>query len=310
MGRVISAATPEQALAIARAAYTTATAGGTTPLSAADGRAIRSALRTVFGHDADVDVDALTSIPSIDLVHSLTDESLCADVVRVLAVIAFLDGVVEQAKLEYVLDVASALHVHAEFVDALHQLALNHVRWVAHDMIRANVATIPGMPWRADDPYAPFLPYHDTALDPALADRYGALGQLDPSTFGRAFYEHYRSNRYEFPGREFAIAEVWATPHDSLHVLSGYSTSAQGELLVAAFTGGMLRHDLDLMESHVIPTILIYHLGIDINKGLNAGDRARMAADPSWRDNYDGNVHLGLDAEKLWTAWARGRAMR
>ena len=66
---------------------------------------------------------------------------------------------------------------------------------------------------------------------------------------------------------------------------------------------------IDFMESHIVPTILIYHLGIDINKGLNAGDRGRMQADPSWADNYDGNVHLGLDAEKLWVAWERGRAM-
>jgi hypothetical protein len=306
---VISLATPEQAQTIARAAYTTATANGTAPLSAADRRAITGALRTVFGRDDDVDLDALAPIPSIDLVHSLNDEQLCTNVVRVLAVVAFLDGVVEQSKLEYVLDVASALHVHAEFVDALHQLALNHVRWVAHDMIRANVATIPGIPWLPDDPYAAFLPYHDAGLDAVLADRYDELATLEPSTFGRAFYEHYRRNRYEFPGRENAIAEVWATPHDSLHVLSGYSTSAQGELLVAAFTGGVLKHDVDLMESHVVPTILIYHLGIDINKGLNAGDRTRMAADPSWRDNYDGNVHLGLDAEKLWVAWARGGTM-
>jgi hypothetical protein len=63
------------------------------------------------------------------------------------------------------------------------------------------------------------------------------------------------------------------------------------------------------MESHVIPTILIYHLGIVLNKGLNAGDRERAAADPSWRDNYAGNVHLGLDATKLWAAWERGGAM-
>ena len=33
------------------------------------------------------------------------------------------------------------------------------------------------------------------------------------------------------------MAEAWATRHDSLHVLSGYSTSAAGQLLVAAFTG-------------------------------------------------------------------------
>ncbi len=158
----------------------------------------------------------------------------------------------------------------------------------------------------AGRPVRPFLPYHDDALDEVLA----SLADLAQGTFGRAFFDHYQTNGYVFPGRRWAVADAWATPHDSLHVLSGYSTSAQGELLVAAFTGGVLRRDVDLMESHVIPTILIYHLGIDINKGLNAGDQARMAADPSWRDNYDGNVHLGLDVEKLWVAWDRGRTTR
>jgi hypothetical protein len=165
------------------------------------------------------------------------------------------------------------------------------------------------MPWVPDDPYGPFLPYHADGVDDVLATRYDRLADLDEDTFGRAFFEHYHHNGYAFPGRRGAVAESWATPHDSLHVLSGYSTSAQGELLVAAFTGGMLRHDVDLMESHVLPTILIYHLGIDINKGLNEGDTARIEADPSWRDNYDGNVHLGLDAEKQWVAWDRGRQM-
>ena len=237
------------------------------------------------------------------------DPATRLDLVRVLAVIALLDGAVEQRKLELVLDVASSLHVHGEFVDAVHQLALNHVRWVAYDQIRANVATIPGVPWVPDDPYAPFMPYRGGALDATLAQRYEHLGELPAGTFGRAFYDHYATNRYEFPGAEFALVEAWATPHDSLHVLSGYSTSAQGELLVAAFTGGMLAPPIDFMESHILPTILIYHLGIDINKGLNAGDRERMIADPSWRDNYNGNVHLGLDAAKLWTAWQRGSAM-
>lgn len=128
-------------------------------------------------------------------------------------------------------------------------------------------------------------------------------------SFGHAFYEHYTTNRYAFPGVEHSLVEAWATPQDSLHVLSGYSTSAQGELLVAAFTGGLLDPHLDFMETHVLPPILIYHLGIDINKGLNEGDRERMAADASWRDNYTGNVHLGLDAEKLWVAWQRGGGM-
>jgi hypothetical protein len=304
-----SGVSDDQAAAIARAAFTVASAGGTRPLSVADQRAITSAVATVFRSDHDVDLGALRPIDSVDLVRVVDDPAVRLQLVRVLAVIALLDGLVEQPKLEAVLDIATALHVHAEFVDAIHQLSLNHVRWVAYDMIRANVATIPGMPWLPDDPYGPFMPYHDDALDPTLHARYDRLGELPDGTFGRAFHEHYTTNRYAFAGAEHGLVEAWATPHDSLHVLSGYSTSAQGELLVAAFTGGMLDPSFDLMETHVLPTILIYHLGIDINKGLNAGDAARIAADPSWRDNFDGNVHLGLDAEKLWTAWDRGRGM-
>jgi hypothetical protein len=306
MPRAISDAV---AAAVARAVFTVASAGGTLPLSRADLAAITSALPTIFGARQAPDVDTLTTVDSVDLVRVVEDPSTRLDLVRVLAVTALLDGVVEEAKLEVVLDIASALHVHDEFVDAIQQLSINHVRWAAYDMIRANVATIPGVPWRPDDPYSAFLPCHDDALDPALTARYDRLANLPEGTFGRAFYQHYLSNRYAFPGAQFAMVEAWATPHDSLHVLSDYSTSAQGELLVAAFTGGMLEPPTDFMESHILPTILIYHLGIDITKGLNQGDRARQQADPSWRDNFDGNVHLGLDATKLWTAWQRGRAM-
>ena len=58
-----------------------------------------------------------------------------------------------------------------------------------------------------------------------------------------------------------------------------------------------------------IPIFLIYHLGIDINKGLNAGDRERMAADPDWAMTYAGTIHLGLDPRKLFVAWERGATM-
>jgi|GEM_PF-362072 len=299
----------ETGAAVASALWTVATADGSTPLSRADRRGISSAMETVFGLEFDLDPDGLSGITSGELVDAVVDPGTRLDLVRVLAVLALLDGVVERDKLVRVIDVASALHVHAEFVDALHQLSLDHVGWVAHDMIRANVATIPGVPWVPTDPYAPFLPYGGDGRDPVLAGRFEHLAELEAGTLGRAFYDHYRLNGYAFAGRPEGLIDAWATPHDCLHVLSGYSTSAQGELLVAAFTGGMLAPPIDAMESHVLPTILIYHLGIDLNKGLNAGDRERLAADPSWADNYDGNVHLGLDAAKLWTAWQRGAAM-
>ncbi len=298
-----------EADAILRALATVASAGGTTPLSAADRRGVAAAAPTVLGSDHDVDPDRLDTIAPDQLAAAVGDPELRLVTTRMLAVMAFTDGVVEGPKLQLVVDFGAALSVEATFVRAIAALEADDVAWAAHDEIRQNVASVPGLPFDTEDPYRPFLPYGGDRADPGLADRYRALADQPAGTLGRAFYEHYTTNGYQFPGEQHGMVECWATPHDSLHLLSGYSTSAQGELLVASFTGAMLRADVDMMESHVLPTILIYHLGIDINKGLNQGDQERMAADPSWRDNYQGNVHLGLDPAKVWVAWERAGAM-
>ena len=180
------------------AAWTVVTIGGTVSASAADRRGITSALATVFGDSSQLNVDGLVPVPSGEVVRVLESDELRLDLVRVLAVLALLDGMVEKGKIELVLDFASALHVHAEFVDALHQLHLDHARWVGYDMIRANVFTIPGVPWVPDDPYGPFLPYAGEGADPILSDRYERLGSLDEGTFGRAFYDHYKGTDTRF----------------------------------------------------------------------------------------------------------------
>lgn len=78
---------------------------------------------------------------------------------------------------------------------------------------------------------------------------------------------------------------------------------------MAVFNGASLSHPVDMMESHVLPVVFTYHLGIELNKGINKGDRERMDRDPSWRNNFEGNVHLGLDPAKLRRAWERAAAM-
>ena len=83
-------------------------------------------------------------------------------------------------------DVATALHVQAEFVDALTQLHLDHARWAGFDMIRANTMTIPGLPWDPDDPYGPFHPYGGDAEDPVLVARFDRLLELPEETLGNA----------------------------------------------------------------------------------------------------------------------------
>jgi hypothetical protein len=301
--------TDAQAELVLAAMRDVASAHGTESLSEQDRRGIEAAWSAIFVKAGVPDLEGLGSVIPTDLAAALSDTQLRVVSLQVLAVMAFVDARLDDAKLQLVLDYADALELDADYVHGLRAILENNVKWAAQDMIRDNVASIPGMTWDPEHPYAPFLPYQGAGADPALTERYDGLADLAADSFGRAFHEHYRRNGFAFPGQPTAMTEVWATPHDSLHVLSGYSTSAQGELLVAAFTGAMMKGGPDMMESHVIPTILIYHMGISINKGLNKGDRDHLADDPSWRETFAGNVHLGLDPAKLWVAWDRGQAM-
>lgn len=299
----------DQAVAIVRAMATVASDRGGEPLSIMDRRGLDAAWQIVLGQVGPAGTEVLVPIDPAQVATTVVDAEVRLTAVRLAAVTAFVDGVVEQGKLQRVVDLAAALDVHPAFVQAIVHMAADDVRWAGLDMLRHNVASIPGMTWDPDDPVAAFLPYRDGHADPALAERYQGLADLPPGSFGHAFYHHYHDNHFAFPGEEWGVAESWGTPHDSLHLLSGYSTSAQGELLVATFNGASLSRPEDPFESHVLPVILTYHLGIELNKGINKGDRERMDRDPSWRDNFDGNVHLGLDPAKLWVAWGRGRAM-
>ena len=184
-----------QAETIARAAWTVASTAGTTPLSVADQRGITGALATVFGSNNPIDFTALSPIALDELVRIITHPEDRLELVRVLAVLALLDGGIEKEKICIVVDVATALHVQAEFVDALAQLSLDHARWAAHDMIRANTMTIPGLPWDPEDPYGPFHPYGGDAEDPVLVARFDRLVELPEDTLGNALYHHYKRNQ-------------------------------------------------------------------------------------------------------------------
>ena len=163
--------------------------------------------------------------------------------------------------------------------------AVGHIAWLAADMNRNNIESIAGLDVNADIK-AQFLPY-DAAPDDALAARFRALADLPYESFGRAFFDHYRQNGYAFPGEAGGLTYLFAVPHDSAHLLSGYSTSIQGELLVSTFTAAM--HKSEGMSGHILPVIFTWHLGIQLNPVAVA--------------------HAGaFDGEKFWRAWERGRS--
>jgi ubiquinone biosynthesis protein Coq4 len=119
-----------------------------------------------------------------------------------------------------------------------------------------------------------------------LAARYRNLEALPLGSLGHSFWQWYDRHGFAFPGEADALNEAFAVPHDSTHILSGYSTTYRGEILVSTFTAGM--HPEEPMAGHILPVIFSWHLGVELIEHAGA--------------------HKGaLDPEAFWQAWRRGQ---
>jgi hypothetical protein len=156
-------------------------------------------------------------------------------------------------------------------------------------MLRKNILSFPSLDHAEGRAVADvFLPYRaEGAADPELAARYAALGELPEGTFGRAFFEHFRRNGFAFPGDPAGLSEGFTTPHDSSHVIAGYTTSQAGEICVSTFIGAM--HPDHPMTAEVIPVLFSWHLGIALT-------------------DLAGSFRGAYEPRRFWTAWDRGAA--
>ncbi len=273
----------QQAPVVLGAMKVVASAGGREALSAADRSALTAFHRFMLRQDGALDIDALpesTARDVADAVPALADRD---HVVQFLIVMALVDGAIDHAKIAEVDAFAQALGVREDAVLQLAEVGRGNLAWVRADVARQNLRSITGHEVHAtiDEWIQPYR----KAPDPALADRYRALATLPEGTLGRTFAEFYRDNGFSFAGEPTGLNERFASPHDSTHILSGYDTTPQGELLVSTFTAGM--HPQEPMSGHILPVILSWHLGI------------RLADLP-------GEIKGQLDPVKFWNAWERG----
>jgi tellurite resistance protein len=277
----------QQSDAILGAMRTVALVHGEGAVSDADSRTIAAAAQIVFGRDP-ADAERVGAREPDQLADAMLDGGDAQQAVRMLAVMALVDGSVDPEKTQLVNDFARELSVSEAYLEVLTEAAAGEVAAAAACMIRKNAASFPHLDASGidKDAIAPFLPYRDAA-DPALEARYAALGELPDNTFGRAFFEHFARNGFAFPGNPGGLAEGFTTPHDSSHVLAGYSTSQQGELCVSTFIGAM--HPDHPMSAEVLPVLFSWHLGIHLNDIAGASTGA-------------------FEPRKFWTAWDRGSA--
>lgn len=276
-----------QAEAILGAMAAVARAHGPAGVSDADRVTLEAAGRIVLGLDG-AGPGVASRSPS-ELAAALPHDEAAAQAVRMLSVMSLVDGRVDPGKIALVAEYADALDVHEDHLRVLAEAAEGEIAAAAACMVRKNVESFPRLDsTRVDeDAVAAFLPYRDGGEDPELEARYRALGELPAGTFGRAFFEHFRRNGFAFPGNPNGLAEGFTTPHDSSHVLSGYSTSPPGEVCVSTFIGAM--HPDHPLAAEVLPVLFSWHLGIELIElaGATTGS---------------------YEPERFWTAWERGGA--
>jgi hypothetical protein len=277
-----------QSDAILGAMRQVALAGGR-PLSCADTASILAAAHYLLRRPDLTDIDSLPAVDPADLVSALkADRELAREAVKYLAIMALVDGVLDEQKLARVLQYARSLDIEAGYLTELVEAASGHVAWAIADMTRKNFDSVISRSSDGIDPVAWITPYGGANADPKLVARYEALGKLADNTFGKALWNFDKANGYAFPGDPTALNASFGTPHDSTHVISGYDTSPRGEILVSTFTAGM--HPINPMTGHILPVIFNGHLGVKFN------DVARHTTG-------------GLDPHEFWHAWARGRDM-
>lgn len=264
-----------------------ALAGGRA-LSHADTASILAAGHYLLRRPDLTDISSLPAMEPADLVATLKNREVAAEAVKYLAIMAMVDGTLDAGKLKRVLEYSRALDIEADYLTDLVEAASGHLAWATADMWRKNFDSIISRSSEGLDPGTWIRPYKGANADPALVARYEALGRLPQNTFGKALWDFDKKNGYPFPGDPAALNAAFGTAHDSTHVISGYDTSARGELLVSTFTAGM--HPINPMSGHILPVIFFFHFGEQLNDVGHAGKG-------------------GLDPDEFWHAWARGEAM-
>jgi hypothetical protein len=283
---LLPATTPEQAAAILGAMRAVAETGGAA--SDADHRTLVAAARFIFGQQAPANPDGIALVTPEALRTALAGTDLADNAIRFITVMAFIDGVLDKAKIAAVLAYAGVLGIHERYLDEIADAARDRLQEALADMTRSNMESITGAKWAGGDVNRWLLPYRGEAADPALAARFAALGGLPPDSFGHVLWQHFRDNAYAFPGEPDGLNAAFSLPHDSVHVLTGYNTKARGEILTSTFTAAM--HRSYPMAGHVLPVILSWHIGQQINA-------------------VAGKASGALDPEEFWRAWAAGAAM-
>ncbi len=241
-----------------------------------------------------------------DLAERLDDPSMRLEVVRILAMLPILDGVVTARKAAVVEAAAKQMGVVDLGLTLLRQGVKRQFKRMAFGLMGRSVAYYwsPTGKARLRDwldmlrimmPAIPGL--YELMTDRSLLKRYHALSELPEDTLGYALHRFYTTRGFPLPGEPKSFPEGWSK-HEIYHILSEYETTDPGEMLNAAFSGGntnVLCMDLLML------TLLQFQAGFQVMPG--PAPKGALRPDAFFRAVARGaatTVDL-LDGWDLWT---------
>lgn len=131
----------------------------------------------------------------------------------------------------------------------------------------------------------------------ALAKRYASLETYPEGTLGKAYFDFIRANEFSLPGEPHGAPEPIVF-HDCVHVLAGYETTPEEEVLAAAFQAGFQQYDPFFSLLFVICQ---FHLGIQISP--IAGTDTMKMKPQTMLEAFVRGTRCTRDLSDAWDPW-------
>ncbi|MDE1986814.1 MAG: hypothetical protein KGJ28_09765 [Alphaproteobacteria bacterium] len=213
----------------------------------------------------DVDLDTLAPVAPDELARKIATPGLADQLVGALIVGVLAEGEPDPAAFARLEACAAALGVATPALRTVRLLVEREMLLCRLDFLRrSHVVDMVKDAYRHHGGIlgaaAAMLGQRGLVEDKALAERFTALERLPAGTLGHAYFVHCRSHGFAFPGERggFPISGAY---HDMVHVLSGYGTAPEEELLVGGFTAGFKRSN---PFSMILLVALLWGAGVNL----------------------------------------------
>ena len=287
-----------------RAMKTIVTAGGAMGPSQ---RAVMEAAKKVILR-LDVDIDSLTPVTPAELAAGFPSPELRQQFINGALVISLADGPPARETVAKIAAFAEALGVDTSAVNDLRRLAEHHMLIFKIDFLRrSQIADIMKNQLEQHGPLGlvkSVLTMRGVMEDPALARRYRAWEELPEDTLGHSLVAFYAKNGFSLPGERKGFPEA-GLYHDLCHVLGGYGVDPEGEVQVASFSSGFMRHRPIYI---VLFSVLIFSAGINVRPSKEDFVTTGVLGKPGMAERMftamERGAQVNQDLSDKWDYWA------